>query len=52
MCLQGPKSHLVGAVNIGDVPQIFVFISLGRYINSGEGAGEVFIDALCVMWFL
>lgn len=52
MCLQGSKSHLVGAANIGDVPQIFVFLGLGRCINSGEGGGEVFIDAPCVMWFL
>lgn len=40
VCLQGSKSHLFGAVNIGDVPQIFVFLGLGRCINSGEGRRE------------
>lgn len=52
VCLQGSKSRLVRAVNIGYVPQIFVFFGLGRYIKSGEGRGEVFIDAPCVMWLL
>lgn len=52
MCLQGSKSHLVRAVNIGDVPQIFGFFCLGQYIKSGEGGGEVFIDAPCLMWLL
>lgn len=39
MCLQGSKPHLVDAVNIGDVPRMFIFLGPGLYIKLGEGRG-------------
>lgn len=43
MCLQGSKSHLVREVNIGDVPQIFVFfLSWPIHQIGGGGRGGVY----------
>lgn len=38
MCSQGSRPHLVEAVNIRDVPQMFIFLGHGPYVRLGEGS--------------